>query len=283
MPRSSTPSTRVETIVDSPPQCPGCGATALLPAGERRDRLVCHRCGRCWEASRDAHGEAREVDTIACSGCDHRVVCESRPTWLVAALSAIHRLDDGTMVLVRPLLYSDRAELAAGYEELSPKSRRLRFFSAPEHLSDRMLEYLTNIDYEDHAAFGAFDLTAAGTPGIGVARYIRLRDEPERAEVAVTVLDRYQGRGLGTILALTLACHALRQGIRCFVSYVLWDNERALAGLREAGARSVQAEPGVVRMEMDLPEDDSLEDLAGLAALRRALRAVAAARSSRAG
>ena len=48
-------------------------------------------------------------------------------------------LADGGRILVRPLLPSDRDELAQRYIELSPEARRLRFFNAPDHLSTRLL------------------------------------------------------------------------------------------------------------------------------------------------
>jgi GNAT superfamily N-acetyltransferase len=36
--------------------------------------------------------------------------------------------------------------------------------------------------------------------GVGIARYIRDAEDPQAAEVAVTVLDHWQRRGLGTEL-----------------------------------------------------------------------------------
>jgi GNAT superfamily N-acetyltransferase len=256
-----------------PERCPACDGD-VVGSGPLGDRRVCQRCGRCWaEDPVAADGTpVREVDTLACTGCGRRVVCESRPTWLVAAQTTVDTLRDGTSVLVRPLLYSDRTELSERYEQLSPESRRLRFFGAPDHLSPAQLEYLTNVDHVDHAALGAWLLTE-GTPGAGVARYIRLRDEPTVAEAAVTVVDELHGRGLGTILLRRLADWAAERGIRSFVTYALWDNVPVLEGLRQAGARISPAEPGVARLEVDLPgPDDEPTDTA----LHRALRLVAA-------
>ena len=48
---------------------------------------------------------------------------------------------------------------------------------------------------------------------MGVARFIRLADEPEVAEVAVTVIDAWQRRGLGTLLLEHLTDQARSQGI----------------------------------------------------------------------
>jgi GNAT superfamily N-acetyltransferase len=241
--------------------CPGCGSPALDPAGGlagsvggRRGspgRAVCRRCGRCWELR-----SGEEVDSVSCPGCASRTVCESRPTWLVAEMSRHFRLRDGTEVLVRPLLYSDRRELEAGFEQLSAESKHLRFGSAPAHLGERDLEYLTNLDYRHHFAWAAFVVHGpveegggGREAGIGVARYVRSRRDPAVAEAAVTVADGYQRRGLGTVLLGVLAEVAAGNGIERFVGHVLWENDTLLDGLRQAGARIVPEEPGVARIE----------------------------------
>jgi RimJ/RimL family protein N-acetyltransferase len=171
--------------------------------------------------------------------------------------SSVHELADGTRVLVRRLLPSDRDALARGYAALSEEARRTRFFSAPPELSDADLDYLTNLDYHDHFAWAAFALDESDTPGIGVARYVRDRERDDEAEAAVTVLDRYQGRGLGTLLLLLLAERARENGINTLVSYVLWENRALIEGLAAAGARIEPAEAGVARVEVDLPGSDS--------------------------
>ena len=249
-----------------PTGCPACGTITLIPAGPPGEtRAVCQHCGRCWEAG---DGWA-EVDTLACPGCGQRAVCESRPTALVDAMASVHELADGARILIRPLLYGDRHELAEGYQQLSGKSRRLRFFSAPKGLSDEDVEYLTNIDYHDHFAWAAFAIDAPGSPGVGVARYIRDPIRPTQAESAVTVLDAYQHRGLGTLLLLLLADQAQRNGITTFVSYILWDNQDVLDALTAAGARIEPDEPGVARVEVDIPPAEEPTRLPGLRAVLR--------------
>ncbi len=193
---------------------------------------------------------------MACPGCQQRPVCESRPTPLVNEISSFHELDDGTPILVRPLLYSDRYQLAENYQHLTDESRRLRFFSARKQLSDDDLEYLTNIDYDNHFAWAAFALDAPEDRGVGVARYIRDPTRTTLAEAAVTVLDAYQHRGLGTLLLQLLADQAQRNGITTLVSYVLWDNQEVLDGLSEAGALIEPDEPGIARVEIGIPDPE---------------------------
>lgn len=175
-------------------------------------------------------------------------------------------LRDGTEVLVRPLLYSDRDELEVGFERLSDESKHLRFGSAPAHLGQHDLEYLTNLDYRHHFAWAAFVIDEAGPEanrigagvearreqGVGVARYVRSRGDPTVAEAAVTVADAYQRRGLGTLLIGLLAEAAAGNGVKTFIGHVLWENDALLDGLRAAGARIVAEEPGVARIEADV-------------------------------
>ncbi len=202
--------------------------------------------------------------------CAQRVTSERLPNSIPGSASSIHELADHCRVLVRPLQLSDRHELAIGYEHLSAEARRRRFFAAPSRLSDADLEYLTDLDYHDHFAWVAFAIDERGQPGIGVARYIRDPTRPDHAEVAVTVLDDYQHRGLGTLLLEMLADHARGDGITTFVSHILWDNREILETLAAAGARIEPEEPGVARVAIEIPAHES-PTLVGL--IRTALRA----------
>ncbi|MGA2211062.1 MAG: GNAT family N-acetyltransferase [Acidimicrobiales bacterium] len=191
-----------------------------------------------------------------------------------ASSASVHELADHTRVLVRPVRPTDRHELAVGYEHLSAQARHLRFFTAPSRLSDADLEYLTNLDLKCHFAWAAFALDEPGQPGIGVARYIRDHAQSDHAEVAVTVLDDYQRRGLGTLLLRMLADQARHNGITTFVGHILWDNRELLETLSAAGARVEPEEPGVARVAMDIP---SVEGPKLLSVVRTALGAMARA------
>jgi GNAT superfamily N-acetyltransferase len=185
------------------------------------------------------------------------------------SMAQVHTLADGTRVLVRPLLPGDRSELAAGYEQLSAASRRRRFFATPDRLSEHVLDYLTNLDYRTHFAWAAFAIDEPDSPGIAVARYICDHRDATVAEIAVTVLDSHQNRGLGTLLTQLLADVAVRNGVRSFVSYVLWENADAVARLRDEGARISPAEPGMARIEIDLPTPPDTVPDAGRGKRRR--------------
>lgn len=168
----------------------------------------------------------------------------------------LHQLRDGAHVLVRPLMESDREELATRYGQLSAQSRRLRFGSAPDRLSESALDHLVELDYDDRYALAAFMIDEPGTPGVGVARYSRVErdgdDDGDVAEVAVTVLDDYQQRGVGTALLNDLVDVARAHGITTLLGTVLWENEDLLDALRAHGAVVEPSEPGVATVRVEV-------------------------------
>jgi GNAT superfamily N-acetyltransferase len=179
-------------------------------------------------------------------------------------------LRDGTPVLIRPVRPDDKALLADGFARLSDESRVRRFLAPVAQLSDAMLAYLTEVDGVDHFAWVAVHGDHPDL-GLGVARYVRLKDEPSVAEAAITVVDEYQGRGLGTVLLGLLAARARGNGITSFRAYVLKDNAPMLDLLEEVGASARHDSPGVLAMDVPLDPEQVPDSTAG-----RVLRATAA-------
>ena len=171
-------------------------------------------------------------------------------------------LRDGSAVLIRQVRSTDAPLLADGLARLSPRSRWTRFLGTKTTLSEAELRYFTEIDHHDHEAIGA--LSAADGRGVGIARYIRDADDPQAAEIAVTVVDDWQGRGLGTALLSRLAGRARHAGIARFTALVPALNV-AVAGLaRKLGARLAGRGPGTVEYEVALvPAEYSLDQWFG--------------------
>jgi RimJ/RimL family protein N-acetyltransferase len=169
-------------------------------------------------------------------------------------------LRDGSKVLIRQVQRADAPLLADGFARLSAQSRQMRFLTRKKELSLAELRYFTNLDHHDHEALGALD--HAGGRGVGIARYIRDAQDPHAAEIAVTIVDDWQGRGLATELLAQLSDRARQEGIRCFTALVAEDN-KAIAGLlRNMSACLVGRGPGTVEYEIALTpqEDDSPAD-----------------------
>lgn len=161
-------------------------------------------------------------------------------------------LADGIEVPIRPVLPSDRDRIAAAAQRLSPQSRYQRFFAVVDGLTDAQLAYLTEIDYVDHFAYLAMLPGDDGTEHLAVARYVRSSDDPDAAEVAVTVADCWQGRGVGTKLLEALTSVARSNGVRRLTAEVLAENQAMLSVLRRFDAQSTFEGAGVVHAEVEI-------------------------------
>ena len=144
-------------------------------------------------------------------------------------------LRDGSTVLFRQVHSADAPLLADGFARLSARSRQLRFLTPKKELSPAELSYFTDVDHHDHEALGA--LEHPGGRGVGIARYVRDADDPRAAEIAVTVIDDWQGRGLGTELVAQLADRARSEGICRFTALVAADNPAMARLLRNVRDR----------------------------------------------
>ncbi|MGZ4197905.1 MAG: N-acetyltransferase family protein [Solirubrobacteraceae bacterium] len=186
-------------------------------------------------------------------------------------------LRDGSRVRLRQGHRADRQLLLHGFERLSPESRYRRFLVAMPELSEEKVRYLTELDHHDHEAIIALDETTS--EGIGVARYVRDPQRQDVAEVAVTVIDDWQGRGLGTLLLEVLSARARAEGITTFTALMLATNQEMMDLFEALGPmRIVDREIGTVEIEMPNPEVGISPVLKKL--LRVAARNDAAARPS---
>jgi RimJ/RimL family protein N-acetyltransferase len=164
-------------------------------------------------------------------------------------------LRDGSKVVIRQVHRDDAPLLADGFARLGPESRRLRFLRRKDELSAAELRYFTDVDHHDHEALGALDHAAGG--GVGIARYVRDASDPQSAEIALTVVDDWQGRGLGTELLAQLSGRARAAGIRRFTALVSADNAAMTALLRRLCADPVRREHGTVEWEITLVPSES--------------------------
>jgi RimJ/RimL family protein N-acetyltransferase len=161
------------------------------------------------------------------------------------------RLGDGATVHVRHVRPSDERVLRAAFRELSPRSRYQRFLGPVSELSDSLWRYLCNVDGRDHVAFVALDVESHA---VGVARFVRQWTAPSTAEVAITVADAWQCRGLGLLLIALLVETARRAGVDAFVAYALPNN---------VGIRRLLARHGPLRVSMVAGEEAMEVQLCG--------------------
>jgi RimJ/RimL family protein N-acetyltransferase len=142
-------------------------------------------------------------------------------------------LADGSRVVIRPVHREDAPLLTEGFARFSAESRRLRFLADKSRLTEAELRYFTHIDHHDHEALGAVD--EADGRALGIARFVRDTKDPELAEIAVAVVDDWQGRGLGTALVTRLLRRAREEGIHRFIALVAVENDVMVNLLHDLG------------------------------------------------
>ena len=149
-------------------------------------------------------------------------------------------LNDGTRATLRLVQPSDHDLWIDGFSRLSDQSRYNRFCAAKKRLTEKEIQYFTSVDQENHFAILAVSHNGDGREiGLGVARFIRSKDDPRRAEPAITVTDDAQSRGLGTLLSRRLAMAAKERGIKYFDSSVLGSNTKVIHLIKEVAPTSM--------------------------------------------
>lgn len=136
-------------------------------------------------------------------------------------------LADGTRLELRAIAPSDKTALTEGFAQLSAQSRRRRFHTAKTALSEADLRFLTECDGHTHFAIVATceDALTGKSVGVGVARYVRMPDNPAIAELAITVVDAWQHRGIGELLLRHIVAAATEHQVERFAAVILADNE----------------------------------------------------------
>jgi len=169
-------------------------------------------------------------------------------------------LADGGTAHLRPVRPQDAELLRAFYARLSAESIYYRFFSPHPRLTEREIVHFTTTDHVNRVAL----IATIGDQMVAVARYDKLADVADTAEVAFLVEDAHQGRGVASVLLEHLAAAARERGLKKFVANVLPDNRRMTKVFREAGYQAQQRfEDGIIELILELaPTETSREVMA---------------------
>ena len=151
------------------------------------------------------------------------------------------RLRDSTDAFAVSLRRTDKAALVAEFEALTSESRRHRFLASVKHLSEPMLERLVDdVDGIDHIALVLCVETSPDVyDPVALARIVRYVDVPDAADLAVTVKDDWQGRGVATAL-LEVLMRRRPVGVDRIVTEVLNDNVASVSMLQRLGHTTVE-------------------------------------------
>ena len=165
--------------------------------------------------------------------------------------SAVEKLRDGQRVEIRALKSQDRDDLIAAVGRTSSESLYRRFFAVRRHFSETEESFYLNIDFASHVALVALAKENGQHTIVGGGRYVV--GEPGQAEIAFTVVDKYQGRGLGAALLRHLTVIARQAGLRELVAYVLPDNRAMLKVFEKSGLKyTAKRESGSIYVKLSL-------------------------------
>jgi len=168
-----------------------------------------------------------------------------------AHYSAIDTLRDGRKLEVRAFSPSDRSEFMAAADRTGPLTRYRRFFALKPSFSEREKEFFLNVDFDKHVALIALLEEGGRQVIVAAGRYVVLRSQ--QAEVAFTVVDQYQGKGIAPILLRHLAGLARSAGLHTLVAEVLAENLPMLRVFENSGLPvQMTRDPDVVHVTMQL-------------------------------
>lgn len=243
------------------------GEIALLRDASRTATVTALEPVTGWVGDRDAF----EV-ILHLPGMFDRMVRIARQR-LAAFITPIPvQMRNGDWFYLRPVLPGDVERTMNGPVEFSSETLYRRFQSVRKP-TKALLEYLFEVDYADHFVWVMTE--GALGPVVADARVVREGHDATTAEVAFTVGDDYQGRGIGTFLMDALVVSADYLGIQRFTARVLSDNYAMRRILDRLGAVWVREDLGVVLTDVAVPTVDTISLEPELAAkIRDATRQV---------
>lgn len=158
------------------------------------------------------------------------------------------RVRDGTHLMLRPVLPGDSERTVHGHIQFSSETLYRRFMTA-RLPTPALMHYLSEVDYVDHFVWVVID----GIDPVADARFVRDEADPSVAEIAFTVADAYQGRGIGTFLINALSIAARVAGVEKFSARMLSDNLPMRTIMDHYGAIWQREDIGVITTVVDVP------------------------------
>ncbi len=162
-------------------------------------------------------------------------------------------LRDGTPIVIRPIRPEDATLERDFVNNLSDRSKYLRFMHVMKEITPAMLSRFTQIDYDREMALIALVGEGADERQIGVARYITSLDG-HSCEFSIVVSDDLQGRGLATELLRRLIDIARERRLDEMEGVVLRENRGMLKLAEDLGftRRTSPEDPEVVTITLAL-------------------------------
>ena len=158
-------------------------------------------------------------------------------------------LRDGSTASIRIAKPTDVDALHAFFEQLSEYSRYTRFFSPHVPTKKLIASFCRDDDPKSMLTLIVTRVVSGVSSIIATASYIAM--EASRAEVAFTVDDEFQGKGLGTLLLERLAVLGAQHGITSFFALTMSENRAMVEVFRRSGFE-IEAQRAGSEVEIDL-------------------------------
>ena len=152
-----------------------------------------------------------------------------------AHYSAVEWLPNARRLEIRAFKSEDRADFLSAVDRIGPSSLYRRFFTVKRHFTEREHAFFLNVDFDKHVALVALIEEAGRKVIVGSGRYVVV--QPAKAEIAFTVIDQYQGQGIGSILMRHLSAIARAAGLRELIAEILPENMPMLKVCERSGLR----------------------------------------------
>jgi GNAT superfamily N-acetyltransferase len=162
------------------------------------------------------------------------------------------KLSDGRPVCLRTIRPSDEQRIRDGIADMSDRSRYLRFFSAFREPPESIVKRLSAVDGHDHIGWGAILLDADEYPPIAAVHAIRSETERDTGELAIAVLDEYQGCGLARMLIAAVLDDCADEGICSLEMQIMPENRAAIMLVTALGATRTAALDSVGHYVLDV-------------------------------
>jgi acetyltransferase len=151
-----------------------------------------------------------------------------------AHLERAHRLFDGRTVIIRPVRRNDAVMERDFLAELSGESRYLRFHKWVNAPSDKLIHFLTDVDYERHLALVCITVIKGREVLVGEARYV-VEAGGGNCEFGIMIADGWRKSGIAGLLMADLIKAARECGMRSMEGLVLTRNAAMLRFARGLG------------------------------------------------
>lgn len=159
---------------------------------------------------------------------------------------------EGREFNIRRISESDRNEIINGFESISSETRYKRFLTYKKSLSESEVNFFSHPDFVNHFAYGIQEIEENKKIPFGISRFVRDQDNPDQAEFAIALSDKYQGMKLGLELMRFTVKEAKKNGIKILYGITLSDNKTILNLMKKFGEVKSSSEGNLRKLSLFL-------------------------------